>query len=94
MLLISYVDYKKVKVLLFENNSCYAQNGVNGALLGPKSTLDLFHKSLLIFLKLYPMTCLKNWVKRVKVSFRFLSKILIMPKTGEMFHFWLQNEQF
>ena len=90
---LGFSEHKKVKALLFENNSCYAQNGVNEACLGPKSILDLFYKSLLMFLKLYPMTCLKNWVKQVKVSFRFLSKILIMPKMGEMFHFWLQNQQ-
>ena len=84
---LGFSEHKKVKALLFENNSCYAQNGVNGAFLDPKSTLDLFHKSLLMFLKLYPMTCLRNWVKRVKVSFRFLSKILIMLKWGKCFIF-------
>ena len=43
------------------------------------------------FLKLYMMTDIKNWVK---VSFGFLRKIHIMPKTWEMTHFWLQNNIF
>ena len=33
--------------------------------------------------------------KSVKLAhFQYLKKILIMPKTGEIEHFWFQNQHF
>ena len=72
----------------------YAENMVNEAFLGPKSTLLNVSLNLLIsfFSKFYLMKVIKKSVKLT--YFQYLKKILIMPKIGEIEHFWFQNQHF
>ena len=51
------------------------------------NTLELFSKCVhLVFMKLYPMTVIKNWFKLTDLNFN--RKFLLCPKLGEMGHFW------